>query len=172
MAKNSSRTKTPKVRNVNSPAVRPTVVGNPSADKSQNNGTLRVQTATFRGPLPPPDILRGYDDICPGAAERIIATYESEVSHRHEMERSLVQADIAVQVTIPGQVRLGQVFAFLICIGFLACGTLLIYNGHEVSGTIFGGSGLVGIVSAFLYTRTGGSSQGSDTSEDASPEKE
>jgi uncharacterized membrane protein len=35
-----------------------------------------VVAASFQGPLPPPSILRGYDEITPGAAERIIAMAE------------------------------------------------------------------------------------------------
>lgn len=112
-----------------------------------------VVKASFAGPLPPPSILSGYDDIVPGAAERIIKSYENEVAHRNEMERSLVAAEIDIQKAIPREIRRGQYFAFTVCVGFLASGTFLIYTGHEWPGTIFGGSGLVGIVSAFLAAR-------------------
>lgn len=69
------------------------------------------------------------------------------------MERHLVATEANVQGAIPREILTGQILAFLICIGFLSSGTFLIYSNHEISGTIFGGGGLAGIVGAFLSSR-------------------
>jgi len=128
---------------------------NKSPAKQHHNtpSVQQIKAASFSGPLPPPDILSGYDDICPGAAERIIKTYENEVAHRHELERAAVEAEIKIQSSIPREILIGQIFAFVVCIGFLAAGTFLISTEHEISGSLFGGGGLVGVVSAFLVSR-------------------
>lgn len=45
-------------------------------------------TQSHSGPLPPPAILKEYDNILPGAAERIFAMTEKEQGFRHEMTKS------------------------------------------------------------------------------------
>jgi len=122
-----------------------------AAQKQKNNGTM--VSASFAGPLPPPNLLDSYEQICPGISERLLKTYEMEVAHRHELERAMVDSDIYVQRSSCWQITTGQILAFVICFGFLGAGTFLIHDGFQVAGTIFGGSGLLGIVSAFLSTR-------------------
>jgi len=50
--------------------------------------------ATFIGPIPPPDILRGYDKVLPGLADRIVGMAEAEGSHRRDQERLALDAEI------------------------------------------------------------------------------
>jgi uncharacterized membrane protein len=52
-----------------------------------------VVEASFHGPLPPPSILRGYDEIVPGAAERIITMAEKEQAHRHFWEQRALSGE-------------------------------------------------------------------------------
>lgn len=40
----------------------------------------------YSGPIPPPESLEKYNDIVPGAAERIIGMAEKEQVHRHTIE--------------------------------------------------------------------------------------
>ncbi len=44
----------------------------------ENDEKSRLIAASFRGPLPPPAVLREYDQISPGLAEKIIGMAESE----------------------------------------------------------------------------------------------
>lgn len=53
-----------------------------------------IQASFMSGPLPPPEIMRGYNEILPGAAERIVAVFESEVAHRHDLERQQMNCPI------------------------------------------------------------------------------
>ena len=39
------------------------------------------------GPMPSPEVLEDYDKIVPGAAERILVTFEKETEHRQSLER-------------------------------------------------------------------------------------
>jgi len=43
---------------------------------------------SFSGPLPPPEILRKFDEVVPGAAERIIKMAEDQSIHRKELEKN------------------------------------------------------------------------------------
>ncbi len=53
---------------------------------------LQFSTSTFHaGPLPSPDTLHQYNEILPGAADRVVAMAEREQEHRHAVERSMVR---------------------------------------------------------------------------------
>jgi len=57
-------------------------------EKPMASSTLRA-TQTFSGPMPPPDYLARYEQICTGAADRMLTMVENESSHRHQFESSL-----------------------------------------------------------------------------------
>src|SRR5258708_6290391 len=42
----------------------------------------------YSGPLPPPEMLVGYNDAFPGCAERIVAMAERQSQHRQDMEKT------------------------------------------------------------------------------------
>ena len=46
----------------------------------------------FSGPLPPPEILSGYEQIQHGFASRVIRMAEREQTHRHGLEKSAFSA--------------------------------------------------------------------------------
>lgn len=74
---------------------------------------MMMQAQFHQGPLPPPELLRQYDQLSPGAADRIIAMAEGEAAHRREMERQQLESDIAHRQTltrIEGD-RLSGIFA-------------------------------------------------------------
>ncbi len=130
----------------------------PPADR-QNSP---VAAAAFQGPIPPPSILRGYDDIIQDGAERIMTMAEDEQDHRHDLEKRQV-----------GLFERGQWFAFILGMVTIVCGTYLIATGHDVTG--FGALliGLGSIVSSLLFgnqTSSDASGDLSDSSEDSQPE--
>lgn len=100
----------------------------------------------FSGPIPHPQLLQQYDQVCPGAADRIIRTMEQEAAHRHDMERAALRADII-------DTRIGQTCAFIIVLATLSVGAYTAINGAPIIGGIFGTSGMVGVVAAFIYGR-------------------
>lgn len=53
----------------------------------------KVVQSEFSGPIPPPNMIKGYEAILPGAADRIITMAEKQSSHRQEMERKIISAD-------------------------------------------------------------------------------
>src|SRR3989338_3375865 len=60
---------------------------------SEARGML-VQHQEFSGPLPPPEVLRQFDQVVPGAAERIIKMAEQQFAHRTELEKKVIDSDI------------------------------------------------------------------------------
>jgi uncharacterized membrane protein len=104
--------------------------------------------AIYNGPLPPPEVLVRYNQAVPDAAERILRMAEQQAANRREIELRSIRSQCRDSL-------LGLVSAFLIGMSSLACSTIVTWQGHPVSGTILGGTGLAAIIAAFVYgTRT------------------
>ena len=65
-------------------------------------------TQYFQEPTPLPNVLRGYENVLPGGAERILAMVERQAAHRRRIESH------------------GQIFVFSIAASIIATGFLLI----------------------------------------------
>jgi len=64
-------------------------MSNKNKGLAQNQAQVKqVISSSFSGPLPHPDVLRGFESVQPGAAERIIKMAENEAQHRHVLERN------------------------------------------------------------------------------------
>lgn len=103
------------------------------------------------GPLPSPDAVQRYEQVLPGAADRIMKLIESQAEHRMDMETSLVEGALRTE-------RLGQVFGLSIVVLVFAVSAWLIDGGHGISGTVLGVTDLVALIAVFLRGR-GDSSQ-------------
>ena len=104
----------------------------------------QIQQMQIRsGPLPVPEELQRYDDICPGAADRIINMAESQGKHRRELEAKVTNADI-------WDGHMALIFALILTLVCLAGGIYLSGNDHYIVGTIFAGAGIAAIIRAFL----------------------
>lgn len=69
----------------------------PSKDTPNKGGrtiSRQILQAEYHGPIPPPNLLKGYDDIHPGLADRIVRMAEAESIHRQAMEQKALEADI------------------------------------------------------------------------------
>ena len=58
-----------------------------SGDEHVRQVVTQVIQSEFSGPLPPPNIIKGYEDILPGAADRILSMAENQAKHRQEIEK-------------------------------------------------------------------------------------
>lgn len=118
---------------------------------------IRHVTAEFSGPLPPPDILRQYEDVSEGLSERLISLVEKEADFRRKMEERYLEAQIEFKsrsLEISSlEVKRGQVFGLTIGCVALVCGLITAWIGHPVAGTLLGSGTILGLVSAFLYGR-------------------
>lgn len=86
----------------------------------------------FRGPLPPADILRDYEEIDPGSANRIIADFTHEGKHRRARETR------------------GQIYALAALILILGASVSCGYLGETWLGCAIAVTGLTGL---FTTTR-------------------
>lgn len=105
---------------------------------------VKQEVALSSGPLPPPDILKKYDEVVPGAAERILKMAEAQATHRQSLEKKVITNDTRNSA-------LGIVFAFLIALGFLVLAAFAIYFKQPWAASLISGLGLTGLVSVFIY---------------------
>ena len=91
-----------------------------------------------------PDILKEYEKVLPGAAERIFNLIEKRETHEQEMEKKHLDYSHTV-------IMRGQLFALIVAIIALLIGCITALKGAPISGTFIGTGGVVGLVSVFIY---------------------
>jgi len=113
-------------------------------DETPQGGRALVHAA-FSGPIPPPELMEGYQRLIPDAPERILSMAEDQSRHRQECEKK--QIDAAIKDT-----RRGQWMGFICAILMLMIVGYLAVNGAQVASSIFGVTGIAAVVIAFRTT--------------------
>lgn len=103
---------------------------------------LHAAVEAFSGPIPQPEVLREYEQVLPGLAERIVRWTEDEAVHRRVVERSLVRLSWG-----------GLWCALLLATMTILGGMLLAWFGRGMAGVIGIVSALAGLVIVFLAGR-------------------
>lgn len=120
-----------------------------SSRKQSASSQIQVQQhqmEQYFGPLPRPDHFRQFNDVLPGAAERILSMAEQQSGHRHQMEHR----EQTLEYIYAG---IGMLFAFVISISTIAGSVACIIRGANISGTLLGGIGVVTISSLMIKGR-------------------
>lgn len=105
--------------------------------------TVIATMEMYRGPIPHPNILKGYEDLYPGAAEKIINNGIGESEHRREMEIKMLKQHSKEFST-------KYYLAFILCLVFLIASFYLILNDHVITGSVFAGTTFLVIIGTFL----------------------
>lgn len=109
----------------------------------EKTATLAIQ---YSGPVPPDFILRGYEAIVPGSADRIIAMAERDQAHIHEMQR-LEQTQPHTYAT------LGMICGATIGALAIATSAIVAIYGDPWAGAAIFGTTLVAITGVFVRSR-------------------
>lgn len=88
-----------------------------------------IKQNSFSGPLPPPDILKGYKEVEDDFPNRIMNMAESQANHRRELEKKVLNSNIINE-------RIGLVFGFIIFVLGLIISYLLIMNDKTLIGIV------------------------------------
>ena|SRR5882672_5337928 len=114
---------------------------------AQNN-ELKIQAMmrSFSGPLPPPEALDRYNQILPGAAERIIVMAESQHAHRLGLEKHVIHSNVSAQ-------RLGTILGFAVTMTVVIGGIWLIHDGKSGEGLAAVLTALAVLVGVFVYSK-------------------
>ncbi len=119
----------------------------------------------FAGPLPPPHMLQGYEEVLSGAADRIVRMAESQANHRQEQESRILTA--ATQLS-----KLGMFLGFCLALAILGVAGWLISIREWYSVLIGTFKIMVTLVSLFVLgrrPRSGAKNPPSPTEGDTTP---
>jgi uncharacterized membrane protein len=98
-------------------------------DESERRGPLGAIRSSFSGPLPPANILRGYEDIVPGSAAEIIGAHVRNENARAGALTRLTRAESFGVVT-------GTIVSGVLTVGGLVAGVLLVVNGFPAESLL------------------------------------
>ncbi len=118
----------------------------PLQHPSQKSSSAIVGVAaTFSGPIPSPGILKQYNEIVPGAAERILKMAEEQSAHRRQLETKAVDS-------MSLNAMLGTAAGLLIALAFAAVAAYCIYKGANLTGLAM----VIGDIAALLLAYLNG----------------
>jgi uncharacterized membrane protein len=123
-------------------------------DEGQSSSSDRVTAELtlkrrfeFSGPLPPPQVLKGYNEAFAGCAERILAMAERQSAHRQDLEKRIVTNNCAAQTR-------GQWFAFILAFVVLTGGVYLLSTGKSLEGFAAIIIALGSLIGSLIYGRS------------------
>ncbi len=112
--------------------------------QSRQNTIVTQQTVSFSGPLPQPSDLAKYEQIAPGAAERIIKMAEEQAAHRQKLEKKVIDSGIKNS-------NKGLNYGLLIGLSGFAVVAFCAYLKLQVLAGIIAAIDLGSLVGVFVY---------------------
>jgi len=116
-------------------------------NKQQKDRIIRtvsvIQHKSHSGPLPDIETLRGYSELIPDGANRVMIMAEKQLEHRIAIESKVVSSQMK-------QSNRGQFFGLIIGIAALAMTGFCAYINQPIPATVIGTAGITGLVTAFI----------------------
>ena len=110
------------------------------------NAFFAMERSTFSGPIPPPELFKEYEEVLPGATERILKMAEKQQDHRTKIEEKIAENNFSLSIR-------GQIFGCFLAFVCLLVSAFLGYNGHDWLGGIIGGGSIISILIVFVLNK-------------------
>lgn len=121
-----------------------------SSENVQRGIVAHSRTELFSGPIPHPDILKGYNELVPDAAERILKAFEKQSEHRECIEKETNKANINLAWANTVERYVGLIFGFIIACIILYLIYILAINGNDTVAGILASATIAAVVGLFL----------------------
>lgn len=119
-------------------------MGKNKKSRYPNTVVTQAQSISYSGPLPVPEHLARYEQILPGAAERIFKMAEEQSVHRRALESKVINSGVADS-------KKGLWFGFFIGLsGFFIVGYCA-FLGFQILAGIIAALDLGSLVGVFVY---------------------
>lgn len=102
-------------------------MGRGRRERGQRAVVAQHTQVTYSGPIPPAAQFAQYEQVCPGAADRLLRMAEGQQAHRQHLEAAVVGGNLKAQTR-------GAWFAFVLALGVLGLGGWLIVHGQVSIG--------------------------------------
>lgn len=113
---------------------------------------LREVAVGWSGPLPHPAALREFEDLVPGAADRIIGVFEVQVHSRLATERY-----------DSGTARLGMMLAFILSLVLIGAGLVAMWLGYGWGAVTLTALAIAAVINSFARFSNRDESQRQDS---------
>ena len=137
-------TETAKVQETESP-VQVILDAVPESKKEEVKEALMIiRSEMYSGPIPPPEALARYEEIQPGAADRILKMAEKQQEHRMALETKAIGGQV-------DQSKRGQLFGFILVFVCIAVAVFFaVYFGMTAFAVTFLCVTMVSVVGLFV----------------------
>lgn len=117
----------------------------PESKKEEVKEALMVmRSEMYSGPIPPPEALARYEEIQPGAADRILTMAEKQQEHRMALETKAIGGQV-------DQSKRGQLFGFILVFVCIAVAVFFaVYFGMTAFAVTFLCVTMVSVVGLFV----------------------
>ncbi|MDQ6957470.1 MAG: DUF2335 domain-containing protein [Mariprofundaceae bacterium] len=120
----------------------------PTRKKGKSSVVIQQEVVSHHsGPLPAPNDFAAYNEVIPGAAERILRLAEIESEHRRNQEKKAMER-------MHRETLLGQIFALTIGLSGILASVYLAVIDQVAASLMLGGGTLVALVTAFIKGRS------------------
>jgi len=116
----------------------------PEQDKRPTLVAYAEGQISYSGPAPLPSILRGYEEIVPGSAARILEQVNRQTDHRIDLENRVVNSDIA-------RSKLGLWLGFFLSAMSIGGGCVVAGFGHDTAGAFIATTGVAALATVFVH---------------------
>ena len=132
------------------------VVYSETSDASEVSDVLVLQRTTeiSHGPLPPPRILKEYDNIVKDGAERIMRMAEKEQEARLEEKRLNGESNRRLMERKIDYFKRGQWMALVVAVIMIGMTILFAFSDFMTLAIITLSSSLVGVTALFVYSNS------------------
>ena len=107
----------------------------------------------YSGIVPHPSIVRQWEQIMPGSADRVLTMSEEHHSGRIEMEKTMVKH-------LVNRERLGMYLYFVIAMTMIIGGIIISLQGFSTVGLVALGAPIATLAGAFIFNRSQGRQDG------------
>ena len=111
--------------------------------QAQPQSRLEISSMSWKGPIPPPSVIREYDEVVQNGAERLFAQFEKETAHRHKLESRKQTFPLIEQLA-------ARAFALVFALACLAASVYFVQQGAYAAAAVVGGVMIVSGINAFL----------------------
>ena len=121
---------------------------NSDQQNSHHIKTVKVsEQHVYSGPLPEPEALAKYDQIVPGAAERILTMAEKEMQHRHKNDNLLSKSIIWTTI-----VSIALAFLSVVILSGLTFYAL--YKGYDTVAASIAVGSIAAVAGVFIFFKS------------------
>ncbi|MDE5560314.1 MAG: DUF2335 domain-containing protein [Bacteroidaceae bacterium] len=120
----------------------------PADDRDKIKAAIftQIEQKSYSGPLPAPDDFAKYEQILPGATDRILKMAEAQVNHRIKTEETIVTNGLK-------QSRTGQWLGAILAALFVIVACILGLNGHDGLGGAIGVTTVIAVIVVFVLNK-------------------